>query len=402
MANIDEKKYIDLFSGCGGLSLGLHLAGWKGIFAVEKSPFAFKTLKHNLIDNRRHFEWPEWLDCREHDILDVLTEHRQNLFSLNGKVDLVAGGPPCQGFSMAGKRVEGDIRNKLVYSYIEFIKIVKPKLILFENVKGFTYAFNKDRDHAARPYSNIVIDKLKSIGYDIKAEIIDFSNFGVPQRRKRFILIGSLNGNASDFIEKINSMKDIFFRSKGISSRNNVKDAISDLLQVNGVVPCPDRVNFTAGRYASSYSRYQRMMRKGYARKYKIPDSHSFAHHTEATIALFKMLINKYPYKNKRIDGNERDNWGIKKRGITVLDPNGLCPTLTTHPDDYVHYCEPRILTVREYARIQTFPDWYEIKSKYTTGGKLRKVEVPRYTQIGNAIPPLFAELAGVVLKELL
>ena len=84
------------------------------------------------------------------------------------------------------------------------------------------------------------------------------------------------------------------------------------------------------------------------------------------------------------------------------MSQDDVSPTLTTHPDDYVHYCEPRILTVREYARIQTFPDWFEFKGKYTTGGKLRKVEVPRYTQIGNAIPPLFGELAGMVIKEML
>ena len=81
---------------------------------------------------------------------------------------------------------------------------------------------------------------------------------------------------------------------------------------------------------------------------------------------------------------------------------NQKSPTLTTLPDDYIHYSEPRILTVREYARIQTFDDWFEIKGKYTTGGKLRRVEVPRYTQVGNAIPPLFGELAGNILKGLL
>ena len=92
----------------------------------------------------------------------------------------------------------------------------------------------------------------------------------------------------------------------------------------------------------------------------------------------------------------------IRQRGITVLDPHNLAPTITNMPDDYLHYNEPRILTVRECARIQSFPDWYEFKSKYTTGGRMRKKEVPRYSQVGNAIPPLFALQAGLVLKELL
>lgn len=112
--------------------------------------------------------------------------------------------------------------------------------------------------------------------------------------------------------------------------------------------------------------------------------------------------MDNYPTRGKRIDGERRSEWGIKQRGLTVLDPNGVAPTITNMPDDYLHYCEPRILTVRECARIQSFPDWYEFKSKYTTGGKLRKVEVPRYSQVGNAIPPLFAEQAGEVLKEMM
>ena len=84
------------------------------------------------------------------------------------------------------------------------------------------------------------------------------------------------------------------------------------------------------------------------------------------------------------------------------MHPNLPSLVLTSHPDDYIHYSEPRILTVREYARIQSFPDWFEFKEKYTTGGKARKREVPRYTQAGNAIPPLFAEQAGLALKQLI
>ena len=84
------------------------------------------------------------------------------------------------------------------------------------------------------------------------------------------------------------------------------------------------------------------------------------------------------------------------------MDGNDKSPTITTLPDDYIHYCEPRILTVREYARLQSFPDWFQFKGKYTTGGKVRTKEVPRYSQIGNAIPPLFGEQSGLILKELI
>ncbi len=128
----DSKTYIDLFSGCGGLSLGLHNAGWKGAFAIEKSEDAFKTLEYNLIKKKKHFDWPNWLEQKHHDINEILENNSNDLIQLRGKIDLIAGGPPCQGFSMAGRRVENDSRNDLINSYIKFIDFVKPKLIFLK------------------------------------------------------------------------------------------------------------------------------------------------------------------------------------------------------------------------------------------------------------------------------
>ena len=111
MSNPKPKKeynYIDIFAGCGGISLGLYNAGWKGLFAIEKDSMAFQTLKYNLMDKKNHFNWPEWLSISSHDINEVLEEHSKNLKKLRGNVDLVVGGPPCQGFSMAGRRNEKD------------------------------------------------------------------------------------------------------------------------------------------------------------------------------------------------------------------------------------------------------------------------------------------------------
>lgn len=401
MGGLEPKKYIDLFAGCGGLSLGLHLSGWKGVFAIEKSPFAFETLKYNLIENRKHFDWPSWLSISNHDINEVLDKYQEELKGLQGTIDLVAGGPPCQGFSMAGKRVENDTRNQLVFSYIQFIKLVKPKMILFENVKGFTFAFNKKTNKDAIPYSEVVINELKELGYNVKPHIIDFSKYGVPQRRKRFILVGIMGGNAENFEALLEELKTEYLNNKGIESFVSLQDSISDLFQQNGEVPTPDRKGFNSGIYGDINSNYQRMMRIGIDSK-NIPDSHSFAHHNSFTQKVFANLIACYPTKGKRITNKEREQWNIKKRGLTLLNGDDVSPTLTSHPDDYIHYAEPRILTVREYARIQSFPDWYQFKMKYTTGGDMRKREVPRYTQIGNAIPPLFAELAGRVLIEIL
>ena len=134
--------YIDLFSGCGGLALGMHNANWKAHFAIEKNEDAFKTLKFNLIDKENHFLWPDWLPQSTHDINEVLSAHEERLKALAGSVTLVAGGPPCQGFSMAGRRQEDDTRNSLVDSYLRFVDLVAPDSLLFENVKGFTQPFN--------------------------------------------------------------------------------------------------------------------------------------------------------------------------------------------------------------------------------------------------------------------
>jgi len=241
------------------------------------------------------------------------------------------------------------------------------------------------------------------MGYDVCPQVIDFSEFGVPQRRKRFILVGVLQGEEGTsrrFMEKLYANREAFLKKKGLGLNTTIKEAISDLLRQNGEVDTPDRKGFKSGLYGEEGSAYQHYMREGI--EGSLPNSHSFAKHTVEKRALYERLLNEYPEKGKRIDGKAREPWGIKQRGLFILDGGAIAPTITNMPDDYLHYQEPRILTVRECARIQSFPDWYEFKSKYTTGGDMRKKEVPRYSQVGNAIPPLFAEQAGVVLKKML
>ena len=404
-----DNTYIDLFAGCGGLSLGLNQSGWKSLFAIEKSPFAFSTLKHNLIDGLNHFNWPDWLEQKEHDIDEILRNHINELKAIKGKVDLVAGGPPCQGFSSAGKRIEKDQRNELIHSYIKFIRVVQPKVIFFENVKGFTYRFKKNKTKGIK-YSELVEKALKRsgknfTGYDVYGELVNFSDYGIPQKRTRFILVGirkdieiSKKYSPSDFFNSIIENKADFLINKGIGLSQTLEDAISDLLFSNGAVDSPDTKGFMSAHYGKPESSFQTVLRKGVNET--IPDSHRFTNHGKETIDTFKLLLSKAP-RGKKLEGELKKKFNLKKRGITVLDSQDHAPTLTSHPDDYVHYSEPRILTVREYARIQSFPDWFLFKEKYTTGGKLRRVEVPRYTQIGNAIPPLFGEQVGLALKNI-
>jgi DNA (cytosine-5)-methyltransferase 1 len=398
-------NYIDLFAGCGGLSLGLYNAGWKGLFAIEKSALAFKTLKFNLIDKKGHFDWPDWLPQENHDINKVLKEHKQKLMALRGQVDLVTGGPPCQGFSSAGLRKETDVRNGLVKSYLRFIMYVRPKIIFFENVKGFTIKFQKNKSKGVA-YSEYVLRMLDRFGYKVEGKMIDFAKYGVPQRRTRFILVGIRKDVANErkldakiFFKRITKNKKRFLVRKKLPQSPNLGNAISDLLKENGQVKTPDRSPFSSGKYAKPKSKYQIYLRANAT--LNEPDSHSFPKHRPHIEKRFKSLL-KTQRSNKNISKKAREKYSILKHTIIPLAANQKAPTITTLPDDYIHYLEPRILTVREYARIQSFPDWYEFKGKYTTGGKFRTQEVPRYTQIGNAIPPLFGEQCGVVLKALI
>lgn len=398
----DNKTYIDLFAGCGGLSLGLYNSGWKGQFAIEKSPDAFETLKYNLINKKQHFNWPNWLPKTNHDINDVLSKYSKELRSLRGNVDLVAGGPPCQGFSMAGRRIENDSRNDLINSYVKFIEFVQPKLIFFENVKGFTLGF-KNNDKQGRAYSTNVVEQLEKLNYSVKGELMNFSEYGIPQKRTRFILVGIHNEvlkanksiDESSFFNKIKDEKEKFLKNKKLIINPSLEEAISDLLETNGTIES-DTPNFKAGIYAEPKSKYQKYLRK-YKRKESKVDSHRFAKHTEIVKNRFKIALNE-----KLTSATYRKRFKLKKSSTKILEADKPTPTITTLPDDYIHYCEPRIMTVREYARIQSFPDTYEFKGKYTTGGKRRTQEVPRYSQIGNAIPPLFGEQAGLILKELI
>jgi DNA (cytosine-5)-methyltransferase 1 len=400
MANMDAPlSYIDIFAGCGGLSAGMHMAGWKGLFAVEKSASAFATLKANLVDTKKHFDWPDWIAERNWDIKELLEEKTRELAVLKTKVDLVVGGPPCQGFSTAGRRQEGDKRNNLIHAYLSFVELVRPRAILFENVRGFTMKF-KANEEAGVSYSQLVIQQLRELGYkDARGELIDMSDYGVPQKRQRFIVIATLEDMADDAFEALEAQCGVHLSARGIPRKNGVKSALSDLQRCHGATACPDSFHFQSGITSPPRTGLQKHLRT-HVVPYT-PDSHRFVNHTAEVEAVFSRMLKSAP-RNRCILGTEREPFGLKKRSITVLAGGRPAPTITTIPDDFLHYCEPRVMTVRECARLQTFPDWFEFKGPYTTGGKQRVLQTPRYTQVGNAVPPLFAEIAGLALKEVL
>jgi len=240
-------------------------------------------------------------------------------------------------------------------------------------------------------------------GYNVYGELIDFSKFGIPQKRTRFILVGirkdvDLNTSPEQFFQLLNTNKFPFFKKKGINENISLKEAISDLLRDN-VVDSIEFKSFKMGLYGKCKSKYQKLLRGKVARK--VADSHRFVNHSDKTINKFRYILDNAE-KNKNLSKKIKEKFNIKKRTIIPLSSSLPAPTITTLPDDYIHYSDPRIFTVREYARIQSFDDWYEFKGKYTTGGKNRIKEVPRYSQVGNAIPPLFGEQAGLAIENLI
>lgn len=395
--------YIDLFAGCGGLSLGLQKAGWNGLFAVEKNEDAFSTLHYNLIANGDHFQWPNWLPQTNLDINVLLKEYENELVGLRGHIQLLVGGPPCQGFSMAGKRTGNDVRNRLYNSYIKFVEMVQPEMLFFENVHGFTVGFKKKyrgKQIKGEPYSQKLIKQLRRLGYDVAHEVVLMSDYGVPQKRKRFILFATRRGSAKIFFDKLSQNKENFLLEKGLQAPITVGDAIGDLERCHGEVQSKDSPRFMNGLYGKISSPYQVLMRADIIDDV-VPDSHRFAKPKQETINLFERLMDVSD-EAIRITPRMGLVEGLKKRGVTPLKRDCICPTITSIPDDFIHYSEPRIMTVRESARIQSFPDNYYFLGKYTTGGDRRKYDVPRYTQVANAVPPLFAEQVGLVLGEMI
>lgn len=405
----DGPVFVDAFAGCGGLSLGLMRAGWRGLFAVEKDRFAFETLKANfLAPGARHsYDWPSWLEQKTWCVEALLKEHRSELSSLKGRVDLLAGGPPCQGFSSAGRRRAIDPRNEMVERYLELINVLQPKIVLMENVLGITYDFKVNGKKPGTPLPNFA-DKLKArLGesYHVFCSTVWAYQFGIPQYRPRFFLIGVLKSESPGIapdnpFAHFHRLRDRFLAERGLSRRVSVSAALSDLtVSRNGTVPCPDSEGYESIAYKSPRSSFQRAMRDGFE---GVPSDTRLAKHNAHIKQRFKQIIalcNAQGRSNVQLSLKMRERFGIKKMATRVLDRNKPSPTITSMPDDLLHYDEPRTLTVRENARLQTFPDWFVFRGKYTTGGHLRRKEVPRFTQVANAVPPLLAELVGLVLQ---
>lgn len=424
-APYSPHTFMDLYAGCGGLSLGLMNAGWQGLLAVEKDPLAFQTLKKNLLQGSKshHYAWPSWLPQEPIGISTFAKEFRGQLKKMRSQVTLIAGGPPCQGFSTAGRRKKNDPRNLLFRHYVEIVRLVRPPMLLLENVRGITMGFtqsrkgsDKNRSGGAKgkskrgrpvvPFSQKIKKKLEALGYEVQPKLLRAADFGVPQLRPRFFMIAVDRTRLKewpdfDAFAALETIRREFLEAHELPVKRPVsaKEALSDL-EIRGkkLIECVDSKGFKQIVYSHPRTQFQRLLHG--SMNGTAPNSLRLANHSKPIVARFRGILAKCR-RGVQLNEKDRTRLGLKKHCTVPLDPAKPSHTLTTLPDDMLHYSEPRILTVREYARLQSFPDWYEFHGKYTTGGDRRVRECPRYTQVGNAVPPFVAECLGKTLKQI-
>jgi len=397
--------------------------GWHGLFAIEQSPDAFKTLRHNLIDSNNHnikrcrFAWPQWLEICPHEISAFIQAHEMHLKTIRNQVHLVAGGPPCQGFSFAGKRSGKDARNELFKYHLHVVDLLRPALVLMENVQGINTAFasttsrpGRGQGRSRKSYADRIYATLEQHGYNVQQHVIRAVDFAVPQYRPRYFTLGIRKDLATSTLDfdlktELERIRDDFYIARGLlpGCPISVSQAISDLRTTDKrLVDCTDPespLGFKQIEYEGPETDYQRLLSVGL--NGQAPNSLRLVNHQSKTISRFQNILMTCR-KGVQLSKEDRKRLGIRKTAIAPLAEDQPSHTLTTVPDDLIHYAEPRIHTVREYARLQSFPDWFEFRGKYTTGGDRRTRECPRYTQVGNAVPPLLAEAIGEVLLEFL
>lgn len=466
-------KYIDLFAGCGGLSLGLEQAGFELALAVEKSDMAAETFYHNFIE--RIVDRDDWKRFCSADTsvleqakrrlivkeLSVVLESKELLASLrNQNIDLVAGGPPCQGFSLAGRRNPEDIRNQLPWQFLDFVEAVAPKCVIIENVSGMSQNFKKHRKES--PFDQLrlalmEIGKTKNGGYDVQPVLLNAMHFGAPQHRPRVMLLAirkdiskQLNYTFSEHIwksefeklgsvlfpkrpdiapltthhdEEILTVADAIadLTRKGYSRKTNITEYAKEMREDVDWMPAKVRLAHKRGKLANHTLRkhsphivtrfrlYQYFRDEGlHPRIMSIPKTPDLSN--RELEALVSSALETAHIPAKAPDGtviattkteliDSIMELGTKKHSQRPLNWKSPSPTVVSLPDDYVHPDDPRTLTVREMARFQSFPDAFEFRAKETTGSLRRRFEVPQYTQVGNAVPPKMAKAVGLAVK---
>ncbi|MBM7701089.1 DNA cytosine methyltransferase [Kurthia huakuii] len=370
----NRPTLVDLFCGSGGMSLGFNRTGFKTVFANDIEPSCIETYLYNHPEVN-----PEKVILGDiQDIAHTVQDYTEGI-----DVDVVIGGPPCQGFSNANKqRVIDDPRNRLYREYVEVVSRVRPRFFVMENVIGM-------KNIAAQ-----IIEDFNASGYDVEYEVFNALDFGVPQNRKRIIFIGNRVGIDNSVL--ISQIKE----NNALIESTTLESAIADLpiLQASRVKNATSIENDEIGKIINSYEETEQ---NPYLQRLNgnIPNiiyNHKARFNNDRDIEIFSRLFQGdksddpkiadiMPYKSRE---------GIFKDKYFKLVYNQPCKTITAHMkfdcNMYIHPTQARGLTPREAARVQSYPDDYYFKGSFTK----------TYMQIGNAVPPLMAEgIANVVIN---
>lgn len=350
----NEHKIIDLFCGAGGFSYGFEMAGFETVLAIDKWKDAIITYNQNH-KNRCGLDM---------DIKDFKNDDIKELIDKN-EIDGVIGGPPCQGFSMVGTRNPFDQRNQLYLEFVRFVDEIKPKFFILENVKGL---LNLEKGF----FKKDIIDRFGKLGYNVNYKVLKASEHGVPQSRERVFFVG---------LKKTCFGEEMFFdfpegeQTKFIST----EEALSDL-------PSLDNNESKYSYKTKPKNDYQKQMRKIEPERI---ENNDITVHTEQTIRIISLVPD---------GGNIRDLpkefYKVRNYNAAFKRMNSKMPSTTIDCGhrNFFHYKENRVPTVRESARIQSFPDNFVFKGSKTS----------QYTQVGNAVPPVLAREIAHKISELL
>lgn len=340
---------IDLFCGCGGFSLGFAAAGFKSVLAIDAWQDAISTYNKNHEDQVGI--------CK--NIYDFTNDEIKKFASEND-VKGIIGGPPCQGYSIVGTRNPEDERNSLYLQYVRFVEQIQPDFFILENVKGL---LTLEKGY----FKEDIIKRFSELGYNVCYKVLKASDYGVPQKRERVFFVG-LNKNV---------FNDVFFVFPEPSIQTiSTKDALSDL-------PSLDSGENNSIYKTAPQNEYQRLMRE-HSNTIK---NNEITKHTEQTKHIISMIPDGGNITNLPEEYYKIRNYKNAFKRMNSKEPS---TTIDCGHRNYFHYSENRIPTVREVARLQSFPDDFEFLGKKTS----------QYTQVGNAVPPILAKAIATKLMK--
>lgn len=369
---------IDLFAGCGGLSLGFEMAGYNIPVAIERDEWASETYKNNHTETTVITE-----DITK--ILDLSSILNKNINTVDG----IIGGPPCQGFSLSGNRDKHDPRNSLFMEFVRFVRYYNPRFFLMENVTGILSMGTKN----GRFVKDIIFNEFSESGYNVRAFVLNAAEFGVPQSRQRVFFLG-LRNDINYNEEKIKP-EGFLFGDQQVS----IKDAIMDLPQIKACEGI-DKAEYTM----PAFTEYQEWARQNS----RLVHNHVAMRHTQRLVERFSQIkygqsvadVEQQHQQRKRGDSNKISGKVYSQNNMRPY-PDRPSPTVAaSFQSNFVHPYINRNFTAREGARLQSFPDKYIFYGKRTTMSWEKNLS--QYQQIGNAVPPLLAKAIAKKIADYL